>query len=186
MSEITKKAIAESLIKLAKTKPFDKITVTDIVNDCGVNRMTFYYHFQDIYDLVNWILLDKGSEILDGKTSYDNWQEGLKKILDEMLSYKEIIINAYSSINRETLDRYLNQVTFKLLYDVVNEEAKGFNISPDDKKFIASFYSYAFVGLTLDWVLKGMKEKPEILVEKLSILIKGNIPEAIRKYSKVK
>jgi probable dihydroxyacetone kinase regulator len=183
MSDITKKAMADSLIKLAREKPFDKITVTDIVNDCGVNRMTFYYHFQDIYDLVNWILLDQGTQILEGKTSYETWQEGYKIVLNTMLSNKEIIINAYSSINREMLDRYLNSVTFKLMFDVVNEESKGQEISNDNKKFIASFYSYAFVGLTLDWVFKGMKETPDVLVEKLGTLIKGNIPEAISKYS---
>ena len=55
MSTITKRALEASLKKLVKTKPLNKITVSDITDDCGINRMTFYYHFKDIYDLVEWI-----------------------------------------------------------------------------------------------------------------------------------
>ncbi|MFR1342509.1 MAG: TetR family transcriptional regulator [Anaerovoracaceae bacterium] len=54
MSQITKKAIEASLKNLLLKKPFDKITINDIAEDCGISRMTFYYHFKDIYDLVEW------------------------------------------------------------------------------------------------------------------------------------
>lgn len=52
MSQITKRAMEASLKKLLLEKPLDKITINDITTDCGINRMTFYYHFKDIYDLV--------------------------------------------------------------------------------------------------------------------------------------
>ena len=55
MSVITKKALASSLKNLMKKATLNQITVKDVVTDCGVNRQTFYYHFQDIYDLVEWI-----------------------------------------------------------------------------------------------------------------------------------
>lgn len=54
MSQTTKRALAQSLKKLLQTKPLSKITINDIAEDCGVSRMTFYYHFADIYDLVEW------------------------------------------------------------------------------------------------------------------------------------
>ena len=52
MSEITKKALATSLKKLLSKKELSKITIANITNDCGVNRQTFYYHFKDVYDLL--------------------------------------------------------------------------------------------------------------------------------------
>ena len=55
MSQTTKRALAQSLKHLMEQKPLEKITVVDISEDCGVNRQTFYYHFQDIYDLIEWI-----------------------------------------------------------------------------------------------------------------------------------
>ena len=57
MSQTTKRALEASLKKLLLQKPLNKITINDITEDCGVNRMTFYYHFKDIYDLVDWILV---------------------------------------------------------------------------------------------------------------------------------
>jgi probable dihydroxyacetone kinase regulator len=184
MTDLTKRALADSLIRLAQEKPFSKITVTDIVKGCGVNRMTFYYHFKDIYDLVDWILLEDAKKVIKGNKTYLTWQDGYLDVLKEMISHKEIMINAYSSLSRENLDKYVHSVAFKFLYPVVEEESKGLEVQPEDKKFIASFYSYAFVGLTLEWVGTGMKEDPEELVKRLALTIKGNIPEALKKYSR--
>lgn len=64
MSQTTKRAIAASLKKLLETTPLSKITIADIAEDCCISRMTFYYHFQDIYDLVKWICFDEGSRAL--------------------------------------------------------------------------------------------------------------------------
>ena len=54
MSQVTKRALEASLKHLLLQKPLNKITINDIAEDCGINRMTFYYHFKDIYDLVEW------------------------------------------------------------------------------------------------------------------------------------
>ena len=81
MSQVTKRALAASLTKLLSQKPLDKVTVKDIIEDCGVNRQTFYYHFKDIYDLVDWIFLEMASEFLEGKETYDTWQQGFTQIL---------------------------------------------------------------------------------------------------------
>ena len=64
MSQITKRALEASLKKLLTKKPLDKITITDITEDCGINRMTFYYHFKDIYDLVEWVCVEDATRIL--------------------------------------------------------------------------------------------------------------------------
>ena len=66
MSQTTKRALEASLKKLLLEKPLNKITINDITEDCGVNRMTFYYHFKDIYDLVDWILVEDAAKALEG------------------------------------------------------------------------------------------------------------------------
>ena len=72
----TKKALAESLKNLLLQKPLNKITISDIADDCGINRMTFYYHFKDIYDLVEWTCAEEAAQAMEGKKTYDTWQEG--------------------------------------------------------------------------------------------------------------
>ena len=76
MSEITKRALEQSLKNLLLKKPLNKITINDIAEDCGINRMTFYYHFKDIYDLVEWSCLEDAQKALKEKKTYDTWQEG--------------------------------------------------------------------------------------------------------------
>ena len=64
MANTTKKALEVSLKKLLKEKPFDKITIADLTGDCGISRMTFYYHFTDMHHLLSWIILDEIHQLL--------------------------------------------------------------------------------------------------------------------------
>ena len=66
MSNTTKTALEASLKKLLKKKTFDKITIADLTEDCGISRMAFYYHFKDIYDLVEWVCVEDGRKNRDG------------------------------------------------------------------------------------------------------------------------
>ena len=75
MSEITKKALAESLKKLLSKNKLNKITIKEITEDCGVNRQTFYYHFKDIYDLLEWIYKNEVIQEIEEKTTYETWQQ---------------------------------------------------------------------------------------------------------------
>lgn len=70
---ITKLALANSLKNLMLNKPFDKIRVADIVGNCGVTRTTFYYHFKDKYDLMNWIYY---TETVPFMSAYQGWRTG--------------------------------------------------------------------------------------------------------------
>ena len=76
MSEITKKALAETLKKLLSKNKLNKITIKEITEDCGVNRQTFYYHFKDIYDLLEWIYKNEEIQEIKAKTTYKNSQQG--------------------------------------------------------------------------------------------------------------
>ena len=67
MSQVTKRALEQSLKNLLLKKPLTKITINDIAEDCGINRMTFYYHFKDIYDLVEWSCLEDARKALEEK-----------------------------------------------------------------------------------------------------------------------
>lgn len=70
MSQITKRALEQSLKRLLLQKPLNKITISDITDDCGISRMTFYYHFKDIYDLVEWACLQDASGALQEKRTH--------------------------------------------------------------------------------------------------------------------
>jgi Transcriptional regulator len=182
MSQITKHALEDSLKHLLLQKPLNKITISDIANDCGINRMTFYYHFKDIYDLVEWICIEETARAVNGKKTYDTWQQGFLQTFQMVLQNKPFILNVYHSMNHEQIELYFYTITYDLLIGVVEEKAVGMSVNESDKKFIAHFYTLAFVGLLLDWIKKGMNEAPEAIVDRLSILVQDDITRALEKY----
>ena len=179
MSELTKRALEQSLKNLLLQKPLNKITISDIADDCGINRMTFYYHFKDIYDLVEWCCQEDASRALAGKKTYETWQQGLLQIFEAVQENKPFILNVYRSVSREQVESYLYQVTYRLLEDVVEEQAQGMSVRSEDKAFIATLYKYMFVGLMLDWIRQGMSEDPAKIVERVSLVMHENIPRAL-------
>ncbi len=179
MSQITKQALEASLKNLLLQKPLTKITISDITEDCGISRMTFYYHFKDIYDLVEWSCLEDARKALSGKKTYDTWTTGLLLIFQAVKENKPFIMNVYRSVSREHVERYLYQLTFQLLIDVVEEKAAEIPVRKEDKQFIANLYKYAFVGLMLDWIQNDMKEDPNRIVEHLARIMEGNFTRAL-------
>lgn len=182
MSNTTKLALEASLKHLMLLKPLDKITISDLTTDCGISRMAFYYHFKDIYDLVEWSCLEDTRKALRGKKTYDTWQDGLRQIFEAVLSNKPFILNAYHTLSREQIENYLFQLTYDLLRDVVEEQAAGTSLSAQKKEFIANFYKYSFVGIMLDWIKKGMKEDYEEIIRDMILTLHGNIGNSIANF----
>jgi probable dihydroxyacetone kinase regulator len=182
MANMTKKALENSLKKLLKEKPFDKITIADITEDCGISRMAFYYHFQDIYDLAEWVCIEDGKQALKDKKTYDTWQEGMSQVFEAVIENKPFIMNIYHSVSKEKIENYLYKLSYQLIADVVEEKCVGDNIPEEDKQFIADFYKYGFVGIMLNWIDRGMKEDYQRIVEQLSKTLRGNIANSIRNF----
>lgn len=183
MSDITKRALEQSLKNLLAKKPLNKITISDITEDCGINRMTFYYHFENIYDLAEWACVENAKRAIEGKKTCDTWQEGLLNIFHAVLENKTLILNVYHCVDLEQLERYLNPLVRALILSIVEEKAVGLCVSEDDKTFIASFYEYALVGIMLNWIQDGMRENPEILTDRIATLLHGNIKKALSDFS---
>mgnify|MGYP001126960468 CR=1 FL=1 len=182
MANTTKLALEASLKELLRTKPIDRITINDLTEHCGISRMTFYYHFKDIYDLVEWSCVEDARKALEGKKTYDTWQQGFLQIFEAVLANKIFIQNVYHSVSREQVEIYLYKLTYDLLIGVVEEKAENMNVREEDKQFIANFYKYAFVGLMLDWIKDGMKEDPQLIIDRLGLLIHGNVTHALNAY----
>ena len=182
MSQITKRALEQSLKNLLLKKPLTKITVGDIAEECGINRMTFYYHFKDIYDLVEWSCLEDAKKALDEKKTYETWQQGLLQIFEAAQENKPFILNVYRCVHREQVERYLQPLVDQLLLDVLNEEIGEMTLRDEDKQFIAQIYSYIFIGLMLDWIKDDMRADPQQIVDILAKLIKGSMSAAIARF----
>lgn len=182
MSQITKRALVQSLKNMLLKKPLTKITVTDITRDCGINRMTFYYHFKDIYDLVEWVCLEDAKRALAAKKTYDTWQQGLLQIFEAVLENKPFVMNVYSCVHQEQIERYLKPMVDHLVLQIISTESDKEYVSEKDQMFIAGVYSHVFVGLLMDWIKEDMQEEPEAIVSRLATLLKGSVSEALSRF----
>ena len=179
MNGITRAAIADTLKSLLREKPLSRITVTDISTRCGISRMTFYYHFRDIYDLVGWIISSDIASILSGRKTHDTWEEGFLALFRAVEENQAFVLNAYSSLSREQLERSLRHLVDELILSVLRESERAASVSADDEAFISSFFSYAFIGIMLDWIGGGMRERPEDIMRSLSCIMDGALEHAI-------
>lgn len=178
-SQLTKRALEESLKSLLLEKPLGKITIADITDDCGISRMTFYYHFQDIYDLVEWSCEEDAARAIAGNKTADTWQTGL---LDTFLSLREnkpFITSIYHDMSREQVERFLVPVVSDLVKDVVDEHAARRCVREQDRDFIARFFAHALIGTVLDWIARDMRDDPQQLVQRVATIADGAIETAL-------
>ncbi|HPX28511.1 MAG TPA: TetR/AcrR family transcriptional regulator C-terminal domain-containing protein [Sphaerochaeta sp.] len=180
----TKARLAGSLKELMAEQSLDKITVKEIVERCGVNRQTFYYHFRDMYDLLDWMFIHEGAEFLKMNPVYDCDDDGqsvLKTVCSYLQEHKSSVLSIYHSMGRELLCRYLCKEIYKMLNRVVTRRVAVHKISEFDLHTILHFYKHAFVGTMLDWVEKGLPGTPEDVVVRYQPLLKGMFDATMKK-----
>mgnify|MGYP000895434724 CR=1 FL=1 len=174
-SSITKKAMAESIKELMKQKSLEKITVTDIVQNCGLNRQTFYYHFKDKYDLVSWIYYNEVVLTLSQASTDPDWSTVILRALNVMKRGKNFYTRALNVTGQNIFYDYFFRETKEMLLKIVNQLAdsvkEGHDIKDADKLFIAEFYTYGLVGMIIQWARNGMKEPPNEIADRLKHFI---------------
>ena len=183
VTNTTKHALETSLKKMMQIKRLDRITIRDITEDCGISRMAFYYHFKDIYDLVEWACVEDATQALQGKKTYETWQEGLLQIFEAVLENKQFVLNAYRCISRDQMENFLFKLTYGLIRGVVDEKSRGVEISETDKAFIAEFYKYSFVGVMLDWIKQGMSGDHVVIARKVGTVMRGAVSNSIQNFA---
>ncbi len=179
MPKFTKNAIANSFMKLLNKKSFDAITVKDIVDDCGINRNTFYYNFDNIYALVDEILQTEINKIAERHVPYSSWTDGLLYTCSFALENKKAIIHLHNSSKKILVEKYLERTIYNVVMQFVCKKSENIEISEEDKEFIAGFYTFALVGLLNNWIGNGMKEEFEAVISKTGKLLDQNIEQAI-------
>ena len=161
-SNITKNALAVSMKKLMEKKPFSKISVGDICEDCGMNRKSFYYHFRDKYDLVNWIFYVDFIERMEWSSCRNEWDmlEALcSHFYRERLFYQNALQVEGQNSFREYFCGMLRPVLMLLPQNLVEEGRK--------KEFYIAFLCEGVLGELVYWLREGSKITPEEFVEDL-------------------
>ena len=183
-NDTTKQALANALKQLLQKKQITKITINDIAEACGISRMTFYYHFKDIYDLADWTLQETLHTAIADNRTLDNWQQGFLNLLDVLKAHQPLILNVYRAIDREQVERYMRREVEALLLPVVEEQAAGLQISEKGKHMVAIFYTYAFMGIVLEWIQRNMQASPQEVADTTAAMIHSGFRNSLENMSR--
>ncbi len=163
--ESTRQLLASSIKDLSKRKPVEKITVTDITQNCGISRETFYYYFTDKYELISWMFLDRYRKI---NATYDqgelSWRESLLLFVSILKEDHIFFDNALkdSSINNfynSLLDYTRSSMEKSLIQREIYETV------PMEIHDQITFYSFGAVGLVCEWIKKHCEDSVELVVD---------------------
>lgn len=182
MAKFTRQAIMYSLLKLLQEKSIDKITVKDICELCEINRNTFYYYYSDIYQVLEELLKFETEKSLKEDQKYESFYEDFLKRYHLIIEYKKAVYNLYNSKNRDLILKYFQDITEDFVEKYVYKEVKGKKLLPEDIKFIIDFYSSSIIGNIFRWMRKGMQEKQEQLIYKLSVSYQATIKALIAQF----
>jgi len=178
----TKKAIAASLKKKMAQKPLSKITVSEIIADCGVNRKTFYYHFEDIYALLKWILEEEAIEVVKRFDLLVEPEEAITFVIDYVNANKHILCCAYDSMGREEMKRFFYADLIGVASSIIEGVEQELGISTPDhfKKLLIAFYTEAMVGMLVDYFQTPEKYNREDLIRDLLFILQHSIPNILK------
>lgn len=159
MANFTKKAIKDTFISLLKIKPFNQITVKDIVDECGVNRNTFYYHYEDINDLLENVINEETNILLKKYPTIDSIDTAIEVAIKYVLENKKTILNIYNHLDRNIYERFIMNTCEYTVSSLINSITKELNIDEKNKKFLINFVKCQFFGFCIDWLSRNLDEE---------------------------
>lgn len=173
----TKRALAASLRRIMTRKSFSKITVSEIIADCGVNRKTFYYHFEDIYALLHWMLEQESVEILKHFDLLTDYRDAVSFIMDYIESNKHIINCAIDAIGRDFLSRFFYADFMGIANSVIRgmEEKYHHPLSDAYRSFLAEFYCEAISGMIVSWIRNRKGEDRAFAQESIITILRDSL-----------
>ena len=177
MADFTKKAIRNSFLKLLNEKPLKQITVRDIVDVCGVNRNTFYYHFQDIPQLIETIIREDAEQIIADHPTITTVQEYLEAAIGFALNNRNAIMHIYRSVNRDLYEQYQWRVCQHAAAAFIDQILTGRKVSDADRALLIDYVKCVCFGTVMGWLEDGMKNDIQAYADRLCELKQGDLEQ---------
>lgn len=181
MAHLTEKAIMDSFVKLLSERSFDKITVTDIVEDCQITRRTFYYHYADLYELTDALLRSETEKAIAEYEESGSWEESFSRSCRFVIENKRAVYHIFHSERRTEVEKHVDRIAEEVMSRYLDSQAGELNVQPRDRQLVCDFYRYALSGLLYQWLENGMKEEPAEAIHRLGVLFDGNIRRSLER-----
>lgn len=183
---MTKKTLAESLKKMMKKKSLSKITISDIVKDCDVNRKTFYYHFIGIEELFKWMLEEEAVHVVKDINIRKDYKKAILFVMDYIENNQDILNCAYDSIGREGLKDFFYDDFYEIVSKLVEsvEEELDLVLDEDFRDFLCKMYAGAIANMIIDYFYSRKRVDHEKIAGYITTIISSSIGSSIKSFAK--
>lgn len=181
MKQYTKEMIRRTFVKQLNEHPFSKVTVKSIVEECEMNRNTFYYHYADIYEVLAEVFETELEKVVNKYSENASWEECFNLAVKSALDNKAAVYHIYNSIKREELEKYIFNIAGTLMNRLVINKSQGIEAKEQDIHIVAKFLQCALTQMVISWIAGGMLENPYELIERIGRLFDGSIERALER-----
>lgn len=173
MALLTQKALMTTFEEMLEEMQFDKITVSALVKRCGISPNTFYYHYQDIYALLNTWLSRKIGEMRAQSGDSGGWREEAKIFLHYCQEHPKTIYHIFDSLSREQLERYVFSSTEDSFAKQVRLRVEGKNLTEEHVDEIIQFCKFAYMGFFIKFLWNRMDFDVDKSVDRLGTMFEN-------------
>ena len=169
-----KEMIAEAALKLLISKKVKRLTVKDIVEECRITRQSFYYHFEDIPDLLKWILEQGAEKLLRDSRKQDGEEAALRHFFLVAINARPYIKKTIQTNYGEEIERLLKQQLFRMFQQIVTEQRLYQSLGQTERTWVLRYHVCAIMGMIQDWTDEDTKNLDRI-VHQIYLLLAGEI-----------
>ena len=180
VSEQTKQQLAAALKTLMAQKPMDKITISELTAHCKIRRQSFYYHFEDIYDLLRWMIQSEAISLLEQQEGALLWKEGLLQLFRYLEENRAVCLCALKSLGLDHLRRFFEADIYAIIHRTIEQFGESIGIrsrldSFVDVEMLTHFYVVALAGMTESWLLGEIDRTPEELIQFVDTILNDQV-----------
>ena len=179
MANFTKQAIKDAFIKLLNEHPLKQITVRDIVEECGINRNTFYYHYHDIYDLLESLLHLEEKRIVANVATIQTLQQSFEESMRFVLLNRQAVYHVYYSVSRDVLASYLYNVSEICMRCYIENQCEGLDFDEKDLNDLVFLYASMLEGVVINIMREGLTRDVEDLIANAIRMLEGTARMAL-------
>ncbi len=180
VSEQTKLQLAAALKILMAQKSMDKITIAELTSLCNIRRQSFYYHFEDIYDLLRWMIENEAISLLKQQEGALLWKEGLLQLFRYLEENRTVCLCALKSVGRDHLRRFFEADIYAIIHRTIEQLTENIGLHNNldsfvDVEMLTHFYVVALAGMIESWLLGEIDRTPEQLIQFVDIILNDQI-----------
>ena len=180
VSEQTKLQLVAALKILMAQKSMDKITIAELTSLCNIRRQSFYYHFEDIYDLLRWMIENEAISLLKQQEGALLWKEGLLQLFRYLEENRTVCLCALKSVGRDHLRRFFEADIYAIIHRTIEQLTENIGVHNNldsfvDVEMLTHFYVVALAGMIESWLLGEIDRTPEQLIQFVDIILNDQI-----------